>query len=94
MVLNPGNCHYLVINKDITNESIELGVEILHAEAEQRLLGIKIYTNLNFKSHKKSIIKPANQKLSVLIKVVPFLTDFNEEVIFNSFIKACVRYFL
>ena len=25
MVLNPGKCHYLIINKDITNESIELG---------------------------------------------------------------------
>lgn len=25
MVLNPGKCHYLVINKDIVNESIELG---------------------------------------------------------------------
>ena len=34
MVLNPGKCHDLVINEDITNESIELGEKILHAEAE------------------------------------------------------------
>ena len=42
MVLNPGKCHYLIINKDITNESIELGKKTLHAEAEQKLLGIII----------------------------------------------------
>ena len=40
MVLNPGKCHCLIINKDITNELIELGKKILHAEAEQKLLGI------------------------------------------------------
>ena len=33
MVLNPGKCHYLVINKDITNESIELDEKILHARS-------------------------------------------------------------
>ena len=42
MVLNPGKCHYLVINKDINNESIELGEKILYAEAEQKLTGIII----------------------------------------------------
>ena len=46
MVLNPGKCHYLVINKDITNESIELGKKILHAEAEQKLHGIIIDKDL------------------------------------------------
>ena len=25
MVLNPDKCHYLIINEDIINESIELG---------------------------------------------------------------------
>ena len=57
MVLNPGKCHYLVINKDIANESIELGEKILHAEAEQKLLGIIIDKYLNFQGHTKSIIK-------------------------------------
>ena len=48
MVLNPGKCHYLIINKDITNESIDLGEKILHAEAEQTPLGIIIDKDLNF----------------------------------------------
>ena len=41
--------------------------------------------DLNFQSHTKSIIKTANQKESVLIRVVPLMTDFNKKVIFISF---------
>ena len=33
MVLNLGKCHYVIINKDIAKESIELGKKTLHAEA-------------------------------------------------------------
>ena len=52
MVLNLGKCYCLIINKDITNESIESGKESLHAEAEQKLLGIVIDSDLNFQPYK------------------------------------------
>ena len=90
MVRNPRKCHYLVINKDIANESITLGQEILYAEAEQKLLGIIIEKDLNFQSHTNSIIKTANQNLSALIRVAPFM--INKKVIFNSFIKGQFNY--
>ena len=48
MVLNPRKC-CCIINEDIANESIELGKKMLHAEAEQELLGI-IDKDLNFQS--------------------------------------------
>ena len=92
MVLNPGKCHYLLINKDITNEWIKLGVKVLHAKAEQKLLGIIIEKDLNFQSHTKLIIKTAHQKLSNLIRVAPFKIDFNKKVIFNSFFKGQFNY--
>ena len=92
MVLDPGKCHYLIINKDIANKSIELGMKTSHAEAEQKLLDIIIDKDLNFQSHTKSIIKTANQKLSALIKVAPLMTDFNKKVIFNSSIKGQFNY--
>ena len=92
MVLNPGKCHYLIIKNDIINTSIELGEKVLYAEAEQKLLGIIIDKDLNFQSHTKSIIKTANQKLSALIRVAPFMTDFNKKVIFNSFFKGQFNY--
>ena len=60
MVLNPGKCHWLIMNKDIADESIELGKKTLHAVAEQKLLGIIIDKDLNFQSHTMSIIKTAN----------------------------------
>ena len=88
MALNLGKCHSLVINKDIANESIELGEKILHAEAEQKLFDIIIDKGLNFQSHTKSIIKTANQNLIALIRVAQFMTHFNKRVIFNSFIKG------
>ena len=47
-VLNMVKCHYLIINKDITHESIELCKKTLHAEAEQKLLGITIGKDLKF----------------------------------------------
>ena len=72
MVLNPGKCHYLIINKDIISESIELGEKILHAEAEPKLLSIIIDKDLNVQSHAKSIIKTA--KLRALIRLAPTLT--------------------
>ena len=52
MVLNPRKYHYLIINNDTINASIELGEKILYAEAEQKLLGI-IDKGFKFsKSHK------------------------------------------
>ena len=83
--------HYLTIN-DIINASIELGEKILYGEAEQRLLAIIIDKDLNFQSHTKSIIKTANQKLTALIRVAPFMTGFNKKVIFNSFFKGQFNY--
>ena len=48
---NLGKCHYLIINKDITNESIDFGKKTLHAENEQKLLGLIIGINLIFQGH-------------------------------------------
>ena len=81
-----------MINNDIINASIELGEKILYAEAEQRLLGIIIDKDLNFQSQTKSILKAANQKLSALIRVLPFIADFNKKFIFNSFFKGQFNY--
>ena len=76
MVLNSGKYHYLLINKDITNESLELGKKILHAEVEQKLLGIITDKNLNFQSQTKLIVK----------------IDLNKNFIFNSFLKGQFNY--
>ena len=88
MAPNPRKCHYVIINKDINNESIELGKKTLHAEAKQKFFGIIIDEDLNFQSHEKSTINTVNQKLGALIKVAPPMTDFNKKVICNSLLKS------
>ena len=89
MVLNPGKFHYLITNKDTSNESIKLGKKTLHPEAEQKLLGKIKDKDLIFQNRTKSIIKKGNQKLITLIRAVPCITDLNNKVLFNSLLKAC-----
>ena len=81
MVLNPGKCHYLIISKKIADESIKLGKKILHAETEQKFLYIIIDKDLNFQSH-------TNQKLSALIRVAQFMTDFNKKLYLTPLLKG------
>ena len=50
--------------KGITIESIELGKNTLHAEAEQKLHGIIIDKNLNFQNHTKSQSRPQSNSRS------------------------------
>ena len=70
MVLNLGKCHYLIINKDITNESIELGKKTLHAEAEQKLLRIIIDKDLSALIRAAPLMTDFNKKnyLTPLLK--------------------------
>ena len=88
MVLNQGKRHYLIRNKDTANEFIKLGKKTLHAEAEQKFLGKIIDKDLKFQNHTNPIIKKSNQKLSTVVRVVPFTTDLNNKVLFNSLLKA------
>ena len=69
MILNPGKCHYLIINKDIANESIELGKNNLHAEAEQKLFGVILDKDLKFQSQTFPILKTVRNYVSVQQKV-------------------------
>ena len=57
MILNPGKCHYSIIDRDITDEFIKLGKKTLHAEDEQTFLSIITDKDLNFQSPTKSIKK-------------------------------------
>ena len=67
-VLNLVKCYFLIINKDIVNESIEIGKKILYGEAQENFLVIKIDKDLNFQSRTMLIIKTANQKVSAFFQ--------------------------
>ena len=88
---NQGKC-YLILNKDNTNETINLGKKTLHAEAEWKLHDMIIDKDLIFQSDTKSVIKIINQKLSTFMRVTPFMTDLNKKDAFNYFIKCQLIY--
>ena len=92
MFLDPGKCNYLIINKDIHNESIELGYKILDAETKEKLLAILTDKVLNFQSQKMFAIKKSNQTLSAFVKVKPYMAALNKNAIFNSLLKTNTLY--
>ena len=101
-VLNLVKCYFLIINKDIVNESIEIGKKILYGEAQENFLVIKIDKDLNFQSRTMLIIKTANQKVSAFFQFSELLkknwliskitVDFKKKVTFNFFIKGQFSY--
>ena len=69
LVLNPNKYHFLTLgfNKPFPGFSFEN--TIIKNVMEEKVLGILIGNNLNFKSHMEKICEKANQKLSTLAKI-------------------------
>ena len=72
-----GKCHYLIVNEDITNKSVELDKKTLHTETEQKL---KIFKARQSQLQKQLIqVKCPYQSRTVY-------EWFNQKILFNSFI--------
>ena len=63
MIFNPDKCYFLTLgfNKPVPDFSFEN--TIIKYFTKEKILGIVIENNLNFKSHMKKICEEANQKL-------------------------------
>ena len=68
MILNPNKRHFLTlgVNKPLPDFSFE---NIIKNVTREKILGIVIDNNLNFKSHMKKTYKKANQKLSAIVRI-------------------------
>ena len=69
-----------------------IGEAIVEESCEERLLGVTIDKNLNFKSHVSNLCKRASQKLHALARVSPFMDPDKLRLIMNSFIKSQFTY--
>ena len=71
MVLNPDERHFLSlgINKPFPNFIV----------TEEKIIGIVMDNNLNFKSHMKKICGKASQKLSAIARVSELTTPTQRE---------------
>ena len=90
MVPNPDKCHSLTLgfNKPFPDFSFESS--IIKNVTEEKILGIVIDRNLNFKSHMKKICNKANQKLSALARVSKLTTPTQREKLINFFCQCTV----
>ena len=74
MTLSPDKCHLLTVgfNKPFADLSFES--TIIKTVMKEKILGIVIDNNLNFKSHMKKICNKANQNLSALARISKLTT--------------------
>ena len=86
--LCPDKCHFLTLgfNKPITDFFLEN--TIIKNIREEKILGIVIDNNLNFKSHMKKIYVKTNQKLSALAGISKLTTPTQKKKLINFFINT------
>ena len=68
MILNPGNCYYMVIGiRDLSHDM--LNNNKITSSNEENLLGIFLNSKLNFESHLGSLCRKAGQKINALARL-------------------------
>ena len=86
MKANPGKLHLLVTrDNDVTTKIGEFDAK---NSREEKLLGVKIDTNLSFENHVSSLCKKARQKLHALGRVVNFMDLAKRESLMKAFIMS------
>ena len=92
MKLNEGKCHLLTFGTRQDDIKITVGEAIVKESSEEKLLGVTIDKNLNFKSHVSNLCKRASQKLHALARVSAFMNPDTLRLLMNSFIKSHFSY--
>ena len=88
IVLNQNKCHFLTLGFNKLFPDFSFENNIIKNVTEEKILGIVIENNLNFKSRMKKICEKADQKLSALA-IISKLTTPNQRIkLINSFINT------
>ena len=108
MILNPGKFHFMSIDKDTRDEDVFyyenltlkndneeeiLGVTLKNDNEEERL-GVTIDRKLTFYRHIKKMCRKANQKLSALLRLSPYLDTNKRKSIYTTMVKSQLNYCL
>ena len=94
MQLNQGKCHFLTCGAPCTPEWLWLrvGDERIWESQHEKLLGILVDKELNFKMHLKNVCKKVNQKISALARVARYLSFHKRHMILRTFIESQFSY--
>ena len=88
IVLNQNKCHFLTLGFNKLFPDFSFENTMIKNVTEEKILGIVIENNLNFKSRMKKICEKADQKLSALA-IISKLTTPNQRIkLINSFINT------
>ena len=73
MKLNPDKCHLLIFAGRNADMSVRIGETMVTESVEEKLLGVTLDKNLNFKGRFNAICKKAGQKLHALARVANYI---------------------
>ena len=88
MILNPNKCHFMCVGKNTESDIFKFENVCLENSKEEVILGITIDNKLTFDSHIKSICRKADQQLSALSRILPYLETDKKELLFKSMVKS------
>ena len=75
MKLNEDKWHLLAIGEKDTKVSINIGSSVIKESNEEKLSGVIIDRNLNFKQHLLTVCKKASQKLHALARALIYMSE-------------------
>ena len=90
MKANPGKYYLLLYGSD--SSKITIRNKTISSSKCEKLLGIKINNNLNFKEHIESLCKKANQKINALSRLASSMNFEQRRLIMNSFVICHFSY--
>ena len=90
MKANPEKCDLLMnVNRSTI---IKIGEHTVSNSYPEKLLGVKINSQLKFSNHLETIVKKANQKVHVLARIMPYMCISKRKLLMNAFFKAQFSY--
>ena len=92
MKLNTDKCHLMISGHKYENTFANIGDDIIWEENKVELLGITIDRQMNFESHRAKLIAKANNKLSVLTRMINFLDFPKRRILLKSFFESQFNY--
>ena len=90
MKTNPDKCHLLVTTNALTSVNVN-DFQITNI-TEEKLLGIKVDSNLSFENHISSLCKNGSQKLHALTRIVNFMNLFKRKALMKTIVISQFNY--
>ena len=73
---------------------VKIGTLYIKKSFPEKLLGVKIDSDLNFEEHISSICKKASAKLNALASMSPYIDEGKRRLIMNAFFNSYFNYYL